>query len=638
MNNTQSLQELFNNRVFHVPDYQRGYAWEKQQVKEFLDDLELLTSARFHYTGTIVLCPPTPATEKTDNEGKIYDNEGKIYVEMDVVDGQQRLTTILLLLNEISRALSVYEGSSVLARGIRKNYVEATSLNGQPLHKLSLNEDTNNFFKDGVLRETPGVAPPPTIAAQRLLDAKGQIADYLRAAGEDTAGRGEQWLRDLQSKVTTRLHFNLYEVEDAAEVGVIFEVMNDRGKPLTNLEKVKNYLLYTVSTFDVPKKTKKDFTDFVNQAWTDILKCLMAAGLGSPSDEDQLLRAHWLMQYDPQSRNWEGSKSIKERFNLRCSQGDTEDTEQLLRELRKFIRELCNSCICYCDALIPDRDGAFQNFSSTPGVRNDVKLWNSKLVRIGVTATFLPLLMAVRTRWPDDPQKYLEVARICEVFAFRVYRIARLYANYRQPSMFRLAHDVAHGMEFDDAVREIKQSYRDGYEEQRFNEFTNIKTPQNWYEERGYLRYFLYEYEEKLASDKGAAPKVKWAEVIGNLKDTVEHVLPQSVENRPYWQERFDTDAHGKYVHDIGNLTLTKYNAFLSNKPFPEKKGAIGADEQHCYAQSPFFQEQELSQYDDWTAEAINERRAKLLEWAKERWHIDFSNINTVQAGNENDE
>ena len=627
MNNTQSLQELFNNRVFRVPDYQRGYAWEKQQVKEFLDDLELLSFARCHYTGTIVLYQPTPATEKPDNEGKNY-------VEMDVVDGQQRLTTILLLLNEISSALSVYEGSSVLARGIRKNYVEATSLDGQPLYKLSLNEEIDGFFKSSVLAKKPSVAEPPTTSAQRLLDAKEQIADYLRAAGEDTAG-WEQWLRDLQSKVTNRLHFNLYEVEDAAEVGVIFEVMNDRGKPLTNFEKVKNYLLYAASTLNVQQDTKNDLTNSVNKEWAGILNRLMAAGLGSPSDEDRLLRAHWLMQYDPQSRNWDGSKSIKERFDLRRHQGQT---DQLLKKLRQFISGLRDTCICYCDTLKPDRDDAFKTFSSEPGVRNDVKLCNSKLVRIGVTTTFLPLLMAVRTRWPADPQKYLEVTRLCEVFAFRFYRIARFYANYRQPRMFRLAHDVvAHGMEFDDAVREIKQSYSNRYEEQRFNEFTNINTPQDWYERR-YLSYFLYEYEEKLASDKGASPKVKWAEVIHpNLKDTVEHVLPQSVEDRPYWQKRFDTDAHGKYVHDIGNLTLTKHNSFYGNKPFPEKKGAIGANEP-CYAGSPFFQEQELSQYDDWTAEAINKRRAKLLEWAKERWHIDFSNINTVQAGNENDE
>jgi len=57
VNNTLCLQELFNNRIFRVPDYQRGYAWEHQQVAEFWDDLQLLSSGsdRHHYTGTIVL-------------------------------------------------------------------------------------------------------------------------------------------------------------------------------------------------------------------------------------------------------------------------------------------------------------------------------------------------------------------------------------------------------------------------------------------------------------------------------------------------------------------------------------------------------------------------------------------------------
>ena len=93
MNNTLSPQELFNNRTFQIPDYQRGYAWEEQQVEEFLDDLELLTSARHHYAGTIVLNPPSEPKTKEDEEGTSYH-------EVDIVDGQQRLTTIILLLNE----------------------------------------------------------------------------------------------------------------------------------------------------------------------------------------------------------------------------------------------------------------------------------------------------------------------------------------------------------------------------------------------------------------------------------------------------------------------------------------------------------------------------------------------------------
>ena len=84
MNNTIPLQELFNNRIFRVPDYQRGYAWEKLQIGEFLDDLELLGSThhRHHYTGTIVLHLSPNATRRTSAEGRSY-------VEADVVDGQQ---------------------------------------------------------------------------------------------------------------------------------------------------------------------------------------------------------------------------------------------------------------------------------------------------------------------------------------------------------------------------------------------------------------------------------------------------------------------------------------------------------------------------------------------------------------------
>ena len=628
VNNTLPLQELFNNRVFRVPDYQRGYAWEQQQVGEFLDDLELLSSARHHYTGTIVLYQPSNATKKTDDEGTSY-------VETDVVDGQQRLTTIVLLLNEISRALSAYEGSSSLAQGIRKNYVKRTSLYGLPLYKLSLNKDTDGFFKSGVLPETLDVAGPPITSAQRLLNAKEEIANYLRKAGGDTASQ-EQWLRDLQRKVTTRLHFNLYEVEDAAEVGVIFEVMNDRGKPLTNLEKVKNYLLYAASTLDVTTVTKNDLTKSVNDAWADMLKQLMAAGLSLPSEEDQLLRAHWIMQYDPKARNWDGSKSIKSSFDLRRYPGQP---GRIVRELDQYIKGLWRACTCYCDARRPDRDGAFASFSSEPGVRNDVKLWNSKFVRIGATATFLPLLMAVRTRWPSEPKNYLEIVKLCEVFAFRIYRVAQLRSDFRQPHMFRLAYDVADDrVKFDDAVREIKRCYRSWNARRRFDVYTDAGTPRDWYNEERGFRYLLFEYEERLSSAKGASPKVSWMEIrSAGLKDTVEHVLPQSIKDRPYWQERFDKDAHKKYVHDIGNLTLTKHNSSYSNKPFPEKKGAIDANGR-CYAGSPFFQEQELAQYDEWTREAINERRTKLLEWAKERWRVDFSGIDAVEPENDDDE
>ena len=478
MKDTLSLQDLFHNRIFRVPHYQRDYAWEEQQVGEFLDDLDLIGPSRHHYTGTIVL-------HQTHDAKMMMDNEGNSYVETDIVDGQQRLTTIVLLLNELSRALQAYDTSGTLADGIRKRYVATADIDGQPLHKLSLSDATDYFFKTSVLPDKQGVEDVPVMAARRLLAARRQISDHLREPEEGEADH-ENWLRELHGKVTTRLQLNLYEVEWAGEVGVIFEVMNDRGKQLTDLEKVKNYLLYAASSLGVSQSSRDNLVDAANDAWGTILRQLMAAGLGSPANENQLLRAHWLMKYDPQPRRWEGSKSIRRRFDLRRKERHT----QLLGELHEYVKGLRDSCTAFCDALRPNRSSAFNSFNSRTEVRDAVVLWNRKLVRIGLTAVFLPLLMAVRMRWPTEPQRYLEVLKLCEVLAFRTYRIARYYTSYRQPAMFRLAFDVAHaGIDFDEASRQLKSHYGNMELRRAFDAFTNAKSLHSVYEWPA-LRYF----------------------------------------------------------------------------------------------------------------------------------------------------
>ena len=608
MRDTQSLQDLFHNRIFKVPDFQRGYAWEQQQVGEFLDDLELLDSDRFHYTGTVVLFERPDARQ-------LKDNEGNSYVETEIVDGQQRLTTIVLLLSEMSKALDAYDECTDLANGIRKRFVETIDRDRQSLHKLSLSDDTDHFFKNNVL-SNGGVEGRPVMAAQRLEDARRQIAEYLHRANGDDETR-ETWLLDLHDKVTTRLHFNLYEVDWEGEVGVIFEVMNDRGKQLTDLEKVKNYLLHAASSLHVTTDNRDSLAGLVNSSWGQILRQLMDAGLGTPANENQLLRAHWLMTYNPQSKNWDGSKSIRRRFDLRSKDGHP----QLLGELRNYVQGLRESCVAFCDALRPGRGTAFGSFPSGSPATEGVVRWNEKLLRVGLAAVFLPLLMAVRMRWPSEPQKYLEVLRLCEVLAFRTYRMAGNNSNYRQPAMFRLAFDVTHeNVDFAEALREIKRHYGNYQLRQTFEAFTNAESLHGLYEWRG-LRYFMYEYEEQLASDRRGLPKVDWAEI--GQGDTVEHVLPQSIDGQPYWESRFDQDTHRRYKHDIGNLTLTKYNPSLGNKAFPDKKGHEHA-EQRCYANSLLLVESELTRWDDWTTESIDERRAKLLGWARQRWHVDF--------------
>ena len=253
------------------------------------------------------------------------------------------------------------------------------------------------------------------------------------------------------------------------------------------------------------------------------------------------------------------------------------------------MRGLRDSCVAFCDALMPDRANAFGDFTVDGATRDEVVLWNRKLLRIRLTATFLPLLMAVRRRWPTQPEKYIEFVKICEVMAFRTYRIAGYYVSYRQPAMFRLANSVMKGLEFEDALRELTSMFSATYARQMFDEFTNPAHLQSRYDWTG-LRYFLYEYEQHLAEKLSGSPKVDWAQVSGG--NTVEHILPQSIADIPYWQKRFEPPVHEEYKHDLGNLTLTAYNPSLGQKPFPEKKGQEDF-KTPCYANSLLLEERE---------------------------------------------
>ena len=83
-----SLNELFDGRFFEIPDYQRGYSWEKTQLEDLTQDIvNMFNKKHIHFTGTIVA-----ATK--DNRGNIF----------EIVDGQQRLTTLIILVKEIVRS------------------------------------------------------------------------------------------------------------------------------------------------------------------------------------------------------------------------------------------------------------------------------------------------------------------------------------------------------------------------------------------------------------------------------------------------------------------------------------------------------------------------------------------------------
>ena len=611
VNNTYSLRELFNGRLFRVPDYQRGYSWDKSNIVDFLDDLKYLSADRVHYTGTVVIHPKGQA-------GDVIDAEGEPLKLADIVDGQQRLTTAVILLDCIRRALTGL-GDSALADGIRKRFIRTLDEVREPQDRLKLNAGTNAFFQQNILTETPGPDGPSISAETRLMTAKELIQKYV---DDEVSGRdhdqASRWLKELHQKVTNRLRFSLYEVDSEAEVGIIFEVMNDRGKDLTQLEMVKNYLLYAGTSLGVTDRV----TAQVNAAWSKILSRLMYANIERSQDEDRLLRTHWITRYDPSSRNKVDIHSVKARFNVRSG---NRSSEQLIGRLTDYITDLEQSSVPFCQAYEPSLDGAFARFDASPQIRDEVVLWSSNLVRLGMPVSFLPLLMAVRMTHPHDAAKYLETLKLCEAYAFRIWTLKKSRSNAGRATLFRAAHELRTGKcGFKDAMDAVKAelAWRCGDGEYTA-QFEKLIKDAEWYRWRG-LRYMLYEYEIHLSIERKADPMGTLKNLIGgDSAPTIEHILPQSIENMPAWNTKFSDEEHRRCLNDIGNLTLSRFNESLSNRPFDEKKGTAWQPER--YVSSPFFQEGDLVHYPEWTPKTVAERRDRIINWAKQRWSIDLS-------------
>ena len=217
-----TLREIFNEHFFVVPDYQRGYAWDKKQVEELLNDIKHLMNDGVdlkHYTGTIVLSQPNSAS-------KAY----------HVVDGQQRLTTLSIVLHVLSTHLNGDEKTDFVRKYLWRGEVG----NIEPV--LELNKDTKQYFEKVIITEHPSSTELVKLEAHnRLLECKQAIEAWFKAELGDTP---LEQIKIIQHTIENELGFLVYAPKEDGETGVMFEVINNRGKGLSELEKVKNYLIY----------------------------------------------------------------------------------------------------------------------------------------------------------------------------------------------------------------------------------------------------------------------------------------------------------------------------------------------------------------------------------------------------------
>ena len=258
-NGQKRISDLFDGRkIFHIPKYQRAYAWEGKQLKDFVEDIENQKLGRSYFFGTILF------QEQPRHEG---------FEMIDIVDGQQRITTLIIFM----KLLLTHRREA----GNDVTMLENTYIQIYNRYKLRVLDTDNDFFTSYILQDNePDDSQVHTPSQRRLLEAK----DFLSQSLEAPSDKIEEFIEKIESmKVLT------YSVEDKAEATLIFQTTNDRGKSLTNLEKTKSFLMH--KTYIVSDNPETDL-DTLQNRFSEIYRNYEE--IESRLDEDSILQYHFI--------------------------------------------------------------------------------------------------------------------------------------------------------------------------------------------------------------------------------------------------------------------------------------------------------------------------------------------------------
>jgi len=606
----KDLSTLFVVTLFRIPDYQRGYAWEEKQIREFIEDVDALVEepTANHYTGTVVTFCPKSAPKM------IYGT--KTLLVSDVVDGQQRLTTVCLYLSAILRALK-QAGENAYLRD------EEDFLFSGVTCKVTPGNDTANLFFDLLKSGRPNTMPSLP-HEKRMVSAAEEFQAHLTQQKVVKGSGYVVYLKELHRAITQRLLFTSYTIEEECEIGMTFELMNSRGKCLSVLELLKNYLMHWVSRNESQLGERLALAGLINKCWKDTYKNLGECD----GDEDQCLRVAWTLYCNHSPGNWAGYDGFKDLDYIplrNFSKRSKEKTKGFLRNFAEFLSEVSS----HYAAIVNPR---VKNVLSFEEFR-----WLTKIHNTGNIANFLPLLVATRIRTgvgeiaiPD----YVALLKTLECFAYRVFLYRGRRSNAGKSNFHRWGWEIRNDIKkIDDVISLVQELTRYYHPE---SEFVGANASiSDWYSQRRLLRYTLYEYELQLLNDegKGAEPKLDWEDLSDS---SIEHILPQNPNANSNWYNVWTDAERGECLHDIGNLVLTMNNSNYLNFDFKRKKGSPGISPSYC--NSPIQQERRISRYNDWTKKELLERRAELVGWIGQRWKTESKAIAHIEVNEDENE
>ncbi|GAB3679032.1 DUF262 domain-containing protein [Salinisphaera aquimarina] len=469
------MRDVPQGRFFSIPDYQRGYSWQNSHRDDLLSDIDdLRAHDAMHFTGTIV------AAELQEAPG-IY----------EIVDGQQRLTSLLLLIDRLlleleSRNLYLVNVSDDVDT-VRSHYLRWRRNTGNSEFRLKLNGGTERRFEGLVSHRHFDAAhlPSKNKADDNLVEGAQQFDQWL-------ALRDEEQLRNVFELVTTRLGFLFYSPKNTLEVGLMFEVINSRGKPLSELEKVKNFLIFYANRHGF-----KDLHRQVNDAWITILDSLNRIDMTTNADEQGFLRACWVVFGDPSPRP---RKPVYEALRLDVSSRGKEAGCRLLQEFVSLLEYAATTYV----RLHSKVDGLCGN--------GEEDRWLKSLAFHPRLAGVLPLVVALYQKERGSSAR-AETLELIEKLNFRYFVVGIApRADSSHAELFDMAHryfqgrlecDADGGSDNDELQRLLTDFIGRQAKIGSVIKHLILESDENWdfYEWQG-LKFFLASYEQGLREQR----------------------------------------------------------------------------------------------------------------------------------------
>ncbi|WP_217619719.1 GmrSD restriction endonuclease domain-containing protein [Helicobacter pylori] len=538
-------------KQFVIPIYQRVYSWEKEHCEQLWDDI-VKTGGNDQMNGHFI--------------GSIVFVQDGIYTtnhnELLIIDGQQRLTTITLLFIALRNHLSDEDEflEKFSRQKIQNRYLINSDEKGDKKFKLILSEPDRDTLLS-LIDENRGKPSEPSL----------KIMENFKLF--------EEWIRKNTDKLETIFKGldKLMVVEISLERGkdnpqLIFESMNSTGKDLTQTDLIRNYILMGLE----PEKQKIFYKKYWRAMEEDFKQ--------NETLFNQFVR-HYLTIKTGDTPN---ISKVYEAFK-RYQQERGIETEALLQDLQKY-------CGFFCQIVF--KKEADKDLSKALGFLVDLEM-----------DVIYPLLLELYSDYSDgvlSKQDFIPIIALTESYIYR-----RAVCGLGSNGLNKIFPSFTKKIDKNQYLESIKVHFLS-------LEKTTGKFPKDSDFKDSLITKELYDPKKtkKIKSFLERLEKFDTKEPVDTQECTTEHIMPQTLTKE--WKrdlsENFEA-IHEKYLHTIGNLTLTGYNQEYSNKSFQEKR-----DMEKGFKQSSLKLNQSLKNLESFGEKEIEKRANDLADWALKIW------------------